>query len=438
MATIGLPRRFWLILLPILVLVACAGPLTRPPGVVGCAVHFKPADGGRIEALERAFMRRVSLTQTGTPTQINLLVLSGGGKYGAYGAGVLEGWSRAERDGTLGAGAMKRADIDIVTGISTGALLATYAAVGNAETNLTARASVDRSMRAAYEVNDADIRKERGILQSLRSNGLSDIRGKLEARVRRMIDENWERLRAIPADRAVLVGMVNLTDGRFYVADLLEIARSGSPIAKDCYEEAVLASAAVPLEFAPRFIDGHGYVDGGTRFGLFLGSHFKDSAARAVPAAAPGGAISPLKVNFRAIVNGNLSPNDPADNPARAAACDSSTLSDASEKCAPVGNNLLSIVRRSAADILVDQVYRDSVMRLDSDLAQNGIRGTAGYLYVSNQRIADEDKVQLCHRATKTNFDRQFMDCLAGLGVRDGTQQNWMSLDTLPRAGKAQ
>jgi hypothetical protein len=51
---------------------------------------------------------------------LNLLSLSGGGQYGAFGAGFLNGWRESGR----------RPEFDIVGGVSTGALLATYALLG--------------------------------------------------------------------------------------------------------------------------------------------------------------------------------------------------------------------------------------------------------------------------------------------------------------------
>jgi predicted acylesterase/phospholipase RssA len=48
------------------------------------------------------------------------LVISGGGSDGAFGAGVLKGWTESG----------KRPVFNIVTGVSTGALIATFAFLG--------------------------------------------------------------------------------------------------------------------------------------------------------------------------------------------------------------------------------------------------------------------------------------------------------------------
>ena len=397
----------------------CAGPLTSAnTGVRQCSSFLVPAEGGISGPLVPA-----------GDQPVNMLILSGGGKYGAYGAGVLKGWSEAERDGTIGSGGLKRSAITIVTGISTGALQATAATIGNAEPDPQRRIDgPDADLVADYAVDQKDIGKVNGLLTSLSSNGLLDIRKGLEPKFRAVVDRYWERLRALPPDRRTYVGMVNLENGAFYVADLVAVAKSNVSNAKECYVEFVLASAAVPGSFAPRFIDGDKYVDGGVRFGTFLGQTGRNlaRAMRAAAAEAPS-----AKVNFRAIVNGTLSPNDPADNAALAERCDASTLPVPEGDCAPVKNKLIDIAKRSAGDILPNQIYRDSVRQLDLELGRAGVLGTSGFLYVPNRRIAAKG----CHRATKDNFDRVFMGCLTEIGEADGAAQAWLLVDDLPRAG---
>ena len=61
--------------------------------------------------------------QTLQTPEVNVLELSAGGEFGAYGAGYLAGWKSIGRN----AKPIAREDIQIVTGVSTGALMATYA-----------------------------------------------------------------------------------------------------------------------------------------------------------------------------------------------------------------------------------------------------------------------------------------------------------------------
>src|ERR1700757_1762844 len=66
---------------------------------------------------------------TGQP--ISMLALSGGGEHGAFGAGLLSGWSESGR----------RPTFDIVTGVSTGALMAPFAFLGS---------GYDQRLKAVY------------------------------------------------------------------------------------------------------------------------------------------------------------------------------------------------------------------------------------------------------------------------------------------------
>lgn len=89
---------------------------------------------GKVLAAERAGVKRAIFGRlehergahlaTGAPFVHDILVISGGGAKGAFGAGFLEGW------GTVADGPMARPELDMVTGVSTGALIAPYAFIG--------------------------------------------------------------------------------------------------------------------------------------------------------------------------------------------------------------------------------------------------------------------------------------------------------------------
>ena len=63
---------------------------------------------------------RPEMLKTGRRPVVNFLALSGGGSDGAFGAGVLCGWTASG----------KRPEFDLVTGVSTGALTAPFAFLG--------------------------------------------------------------------------------------------------------------------------------------------------------------------------------------------------------------------------------------------------------------------------------------------------------------------
>jgi predicted acylesterase/phospholipase RssA len=396
-------------------LAGCAGPLTTADtGVTGCAGFLeRPSDfslpaatgpvppGGRV---------------------VNMLVLSGGGKYGAYGAGFLKGWQDAFADpvqrAKLGPDALAITDFTIVTGISTGSMLQSFVSVGTAGSPAGA-AAIEDAFTTYTNISDASLYKQKGLISSLMSNGTVDIRGRLDTLIDTKVGALWSNLRALPDDRRSLTGIVNLDNGQFYTVDLIAVAKSDTPNARRCYTEAILASSAVPLAFPPRFIDNSPYVDGGVRFGAFLAEPLATSLM-----VGP----DPVKVNLRVIMNNNLSANDPSDDAARAVRCDASGPAQAAADCGPLKNDLLTIARRSAGDILVAQVYRDSVYRLQRELEARGALQSSGFVWVSNEAIAAEG----CKRATKDNFDTAFMRCLARIGQRDGFAQAWKSFDVTP------
>ena len=72
-------------------------------------------------ALVDRFLARVEASSNRT---IDMLVVSGGGDWGAFGAGVLKGWGRVK-------GPLARPQFDVVTGVSTGALIAPFAFLGD-------------------------------------------------------------------------------------------------------------------------------------------------------------------------------------------------------------------------------------------------------------------------------------------------------------------
>ncbi len=84
------------------------------------------------------------------------LVVSGGGDNGAFGAGLLIGWTAAGN----------RPTFKIVTGVSTGALIAPFAFLGP---------DYDENLRSVFtKVSAKDIFEERGALAALYDDGMAD------------------------------------------------------------------------------------------------------------------------------------------------------------------------------------------------------------------------------------------------------------------------
>jgi hypothetical protein len=189
------------------------------------------------------------------------LVISGGGGDGAYGAGLLCGWTET---GT-------RPEFEIVTGTSTGALIAPFAFLGP---------DYDQLLREVYtRYSTEDLIAPRSIFNILRGDAAADT-APLRALIARYFDA--EIIEAIAAEgrrgRSLLVGTTNLDAARPVIWDITRIAASGAPGAPDLIHDVLLASASIPGVFPPVLIEveaeGERYdemhVDGGVTGQLFF------------------------------------------------------------------------------------------------------------------------------------------------------------------------
>ena len=191
----------------------------------------------------------------------DFLALSGGGSYGAFGAGVLCGWSE---HGT-------RPTFDLVTGVSTGALTAPFAFLGS---------SADAGLRQVYTgITIADVLRQRSLIAAVFDDALADT-APLFGTISRHVDEAM--LAGIAAGyregRLLLVGTANLDAQTPVIWNIGAIAASGDPRALDLIRKLLLASASIPGAFPPVMIDvtvgGQPHqemrVDGGAFVQLFL------------------------------------------------------------------------------------------------------------------------------------------------------------------------
>lgn len=194
-------------------------------------------------------------------TEHSYLAISGGGQNGAFGAGLLTGWTDT---GT-------RPEFSIVTGISTGALMAPFAFLGP---------DYDPQLREVYTTTSTeDIANRRGRLAALRSDALSGTEP-LQALIAKYVDEDL--VDAIAKEQArgrdLFIGTTNIDAGRPVIWDITEIAASGAPDRVELIRKVLLASASIPVAFPPVVfdveIDGEPYeelhVDGGAASQVFL------------------------------------------------------------------------------------------------------------------------------------------------------------------------
>lgn len=171
-------------------------------------------------------------------TNGKFLALSGGGSDGAFGAGLLAGWTEAG----------DRPEFDMVTGISTGAIIAPFAFLGP---------RYDGWLEQFYtSYRTSDLLSFSFIAGIFGGGGVADSAPlqKLIARfvTPAVLDEIAAEYRK---GRRLLVGTTNFDAQRPVVWDLSAIAASGRPGSLDLFRKIMLASASVPLIFPPVRID---------------------------------------------------------------------------------------------------------------------------------------------------------------------------------------
>jgi hypothetical protein len=199
-------------------------------------------------------------TRTRLPP-VYYLAVSGGGDNGAFGAGLLNGWSET---GT-------RPEFKMVTGVSTGALIAPFAFLGP---------SYDAALREVYtSMTPESIFRARGISAALFDDAMADT-SPLAAIIAKYADEKMFAAiaREYQEGRLLLVGTTDLDSQRPVIWNIGALAASGKPEALQLFHRILRASAAIPGLFQPVMVDveldGRKYqemhVDGGAIAQLFL------------------------------------------------------------------------------------------------------------------------------------------------------------------------
>ncbi|MEE8352237.1 MAG: patatin-like phospholipase family protein [Rhodospirillales bacterium] len=191
----------------------------------------------------------------------NYLAISGGGANGAFGAGLLVGWTAS---GT-------RPKFSMVTGISTGALTAPFAFLGP---------DYDDELKQVFTTTKTtDIVEERMLLSALFGDSVADTKP-LRALIAKYVTA--DHIEAIGLEhksgRRLFIGTVNLDAGRSVIWNIGAIALSDYPHKLRLIHDVLQASAAIPIAFPPVVIpveaNGKRYdelhVDGGTGSQVFV------------------------------------------------------------------------------------------------------------------------------------------------------------------------
>lgn len=325
-------------------------------------------------------MRRRLALRPGQPLpKVNLLSVSGGGENGAFGAGLLCGWSE------LGT----RPEFNLVTGVSTGALTAPFAFLGR---------DYDPQLRAVYtELTLRDIAESRGLIAAVFDDALADTTP-LFRTISRYLDAAMLAAiaRAYEGGRILLIGSANLDAQVPVIWNIGAIAASGHPRALDTVRRVLLASASIPGAFPPVLfdvtVDGQPHqelhVDGGAFAQAFL---YPSSMGRGRRARIARGTAA-RDVEAYIIRNGRLDP-----------------------EWATVERRTLGITGRAISTMIAASGYND-VVRMYNNTQRDGIGFNLAFIGT------DFDK------ELPAPFDQAFMRALFQYGFERGRRgYDWAS-----------
>ena len=236
----------------------------QPLGIANARFFPLSAIDAIVEEGTQVAIRRLvaqGLMQPGGPLPAKLppvefLAVSGGGDDGAFGAGLLVGWSEHG----------DRPEFQIVTGVSTGALIAPFAYLGP---------SYDAELQEVYtSITPDSIFKERSLIGMFTQDSMADTTPLWEL-ISQHVDEQMlaDLASAYEGGRLLLIGTTDLDAQVPVIWNIGAIAASGHPGSLDLVRKILRASSAVPGVFQPVLIDieldGKVYqemhVDGGAR-----------------------------------------------------------------------------------------------------------------------------------------------------------------------------
>ena len=240
---------------------------TTQASVLGVAnERFFPLYGtepleAEFQAAEQRQRQTLGLAPSALLPEVQFLAVSGGGENGAFGAGILCGWSQQG----------SRPEFELVTGVSTGALTAPFAYLGS---------SYDPQLRTVYtELTPSHVLLKRYLTAALFDDAMADNSPLFET-ISRYLDKDMVAAlaKAYSEERLLLIATTDLDSQQPVIWNIGAIAGSGHPRALETIHRILLASAAIPAAFPPTMfdvtLDGKAYqemhVDGGAFAQAFL------------------------------------------------------------------------------------------------------------------------------------------------------------------------
>ncbi|WP_454647424.1 patatin-like phospholipase family protein [Bradyrhizobium liaoningense] len=242
-----------LVLVCSLALGACTS-LPRTPYTAAEASTSRVLDIDGLRRYADDPVTKFSFEKTNSTATRSYLALSGGGADGAYGVGVLNGWTAART----------RPTFTVVSGVSTGGLIAPFAFLGP---------QYDDTLKEVYTSGIAEsLLNDPSIMRVLFGSGLFGNTRLRELVARYVGPEIMAQVaREHAKGRTLLVVTTDLDTQRTAIWDMGKIAAVGTPEALKLFRDVMAASASIPLVFPPIMIDAEGqgrkfqemHVDGG-------------------------------------------------------------------------------------------------------------------------------------------------------------------------------
>lgn len=242
-----------------------------------------------LEVFEAAYRERIALARRASRDgSLDVLALSGGGAGGVFGAGALSGWTAS---GT-------RPQFEVVTGVSTGSLIAPFAFLGPAW---------DSRLEDAYTGGHSEDLLASGGVGSLFRVGMYES-DRLYALVERFVTP--QMIDAVAAEhrrgRVLLVATTNLDTEEPVFWDMGALANRGGEEARKLFIDVLVASSSIPGVFPPVMFEVEGtsggydemHVDGGVTVPFFI--------APGIAFLSPGSFDGLKGANIYVIVNGQL------------------------------------------------------------------------------------------------------------------------------------
>lgn len=353
-------------------------------------------------------------TTSNPVAQPSVLLLSGGGQWGAFGAGLLTTLAQE--------GSSERPNPVAITGVSTGALQMLFVGAG------LDRPEVRAALREAYaphKESDVVNRQWKGwAVLSGAMSGLKPLRGRIENALcddaairaaRKMgVEPDCPLLdRLAQTDTLMLSGFVEAASGRFQYAHINAIARARDLSAaqrRTCIAGAALASVAMPVFFQQVSVGGKTYYDGGVRQSVFATHIYRRMTNRMIERHLTQG-VMPLLVLRNGPTDVDADPN------------------------ADKRRNALDAALRAEA-IVVNQVEVSSVaaLRLQDPSGFLGFASADGWRDQPANIAASDGQTCGTLKAAKkeAQFVPEFMRCLMAYGDRRAREDRvWLPLITV-------